>query len=576
MLQEDESTEDSANEIPPSKRSKLNENHQSNSSQEEPVQSRIVNEKLTSCVHENLDQISPLSYSSINPESSSTAASSILSAHSPGNEAAAREPDARSVGETIIQSASQMQLVRRISMENFIREGEEDAYIFGMSYNSTHDELFFADRNNKVVRSISFHDNAGDLREVYRAPQDMSPYVWSVCHMSDSDTLLVCSRESQDEWLVALTRNGSEWREAHREKTAGRLISCELSDSQVLIGEFHLDYLELFCVETGPRIVKVQRIYVTEAYECFAASCDSNILVAMSYLDHSVRVHRPRGKRFIWLEEIARIVLEKPFELLWLNDRLLVDDSNDIIELEMVGKRLKRRCKLVATSENTSVGSLIEVNDGIAFYELESKTILHLSWSSNSSINSESSSTAASSIVSAHSAGYEATAREPDTRSVGETIVQSAAQMQLVRRIPMETFTREGEKDTFIAGMSYNSARDELFLADHTNKVVRSISFHDKAGDLRDIYRAPHDTSANIWTVCHMSDSDILLVCSTEKWWGETPNEWLVALTRSDSGWRQVNREQIRGGLISCALSDDRVLIGGYDSRYLQPWAELA
>ena len=48
-------------------------------------------------------------------------------------------------------------------------------------------------------------DNVGDLRDVYRAPHDTSKYmyVWSVCHMSDSDTLLVCSSEKYANWLVA-------------------------------------------------------------------------------------------------------------------------------------------------------------------------------------------------------------------------------------------------------------------------------------------------------------------------------------------------------------------------------------
>ena len=57
-------------------------------------------------------------------------------------------------------------------------------------------------------------DNAGDLRNVYRAPHDTSPSIWCVCHVSDSDTLLVCLGEYVgNNWLVALSRKGSEWRE---------------------------------------------------------------------------------------------------------------------------------------------------------------------------------------------------------------------------------------------------------------------------------------------------------------------------------------------------------------------------
>ena len=109
--------------------------------------------------------------------------------------------------------------------------------IFGMSYNSARDELFLADDNNKVVRAMRVRDNAGDLRDVYRAPQATSLSVWSVCHTSDSDTLLVCSGERGSCWLMALRRNDSEWREAQREQTDGKgEICCALSE----IGRAHV------------------------------------------------------------------------------------------------------------------------------------------------------------------------------------------------------------------------------------------------------------------------------------------------------------------------------------------------
>ena len=53
--------------------------------------------------------------------------------------------------------------------------------------------------------------------------------------------------------------------------------------------------------------------------------------------------------------------------------------------------------------------------------------------------------------------------------------------------------TAGDKNDPNISGMSY-SACDELFLADLENKVVRAIHLRDNAGDLRDVYRAPHDT----------------------------------------------------------------------------------
>ena len=79
---------------------------------------------------------------------------------------------------------------------------------------------------------------------------------------------------------------------------------------------------------------------------------------------------------------------------------------------------------------------------------------------------------------------------------------------KLVRRLPKQTLLRAGEMDPDINGMSYNSARDELFFADWKNKVVRAMRVLDNACDMRDVYKAPHDTNSRVWTACHMSNSD--------------------------------------------------------------------
>ena len=267
---------------------------------------------------------------------------------------------------------------KRLPAEALMAAGDKyDPDISGMSYNSARDELFLADRMNRVVLAMRVRDNAGDLRDVYRAPHDTSPEVLSVCHISDSDTLLVCSDEYGPDmnarWLVALSRNGSEWREAQRVQTDGRgMISCALSDSRVLIGQWDSMYMELFRVEIGPRIARVHRIHVPEEYEWFSATCGSDTLVAICYPnainipngDNSVRVHRLRGDR---LEELARIQLKEPYELLWLADRLLVADRDAVSELEVSDTRLKRRRELIATSETRNI-ILFAENDEFAFF----------------------------------------------------------------------------------------------------------------------------------------------------------------------------------------------------------------
>ena len=57
------------------------------------------------------------------------------------------------------------------------------------------------------------------------------------------------------------------------------------------------------------------------------------------------------------LEELARIQLKRPERLLWLADRLLVADfdenmKSDAVMLEVNDRRLERRRKLIASSEN--------------------------------------------------------------------------------------------------------------------------------------------------------------------------------------------------------------------------------
>ena len=57
------------------------------------------------------------------------------------------------------------------------------------------------------------------------------------------------------------------------------------------------------------------------------------------------------------------------------------------------------------------------------------------------------------------------------------------------RRIPKQMLIRAGENHPYINGLSYNLVRDELFLADYENRVVRAMRVRDNAGDLRDVYK---------------------------------------------------------------------------------------
>ena len=122
---------------------------------------------------------------------------------------------------------------------------KKDILITRMIYNSVSDELFLADRNNGVVRVMRVRDNASDLRDVYRAPHDTLTYKF--------------------------------------------YNECKYNE-RVLIGQPTSPYMELFRVESGPRIALVYRIHVLEVYHWFPATCGSDTLVAMTYFDQSVGV----------------------------------------------------------------------------------------------------------------------------------------------------------------------------------------------------------------------------------------------------------------------------------------------
>ena len=289
------------------------------------------------------------------------------------------------------QSASSnhptLRLKRRNSMQNIIRAGEKEPWIVGMSYNSARDELFFVDRRNHAVRVMRLRQNPIDLRDIYKAPHDKLPDVYTVCHMRDTDTLLVSSWEDgadgvDGSWLVALARNGPVWRETHRVQIEKPAYTCSvLSDSQVLVGQWYSTDLELYRVESG-RIVYVNRIHLPEQYKWFTATSSTDTCVALFYDDDTVRVHRLHENK---LDELARMDAHAP-RLVWLDGRLTVNEydadmsSDAVIQLDVKGKELERRHELIASSSGLRVGSWCPVDNGLAIFDYDSFEVLHYSF----------------------------------------------------------------------------------------------------------------------------------------------------------------------------------------------------
>lgn len=273
--------------------------------------------------------------------------------------------------------------------------------MLGMSYNSARDELFFTDVSNNVLRSLCVRVtelSAVDLRDVYTGA--VHEFVMSVCYMSDLDILLMCSHgkapppdQKDVNWLVALKRNGDgdEWHVVHRVQTekVGK-ICCALSGSRVLIGHDHSTYMELFRVNNvdgSLHIESVQKIQVPQLYMKFSAISDSETLVAMSFYDDSLRVHRLRGAT---LEELAQMQCNKPDEVLWLSNQRLVATEHStsrrahiVNELEFEesrsGARLEQKRVLFDHKERVEVRSWCAIRDGLLIFDRNSRNLQNYS-----------------------------------------------------------------------------------------------------------------------------------------------------------------------------------------------------
>lgn len=125
--------------------------------------------------------------------------------------------------------------------------------------------------------------------------------------------------------------------------------------------------------------------------------------------------------------------------------------------------------------------------------------------------------------------------------------------------------------------MSFNSMRDELFLADKNANAVHSLRLPVKESipDLQKITRSPtqrksHSWNEEVWSACHIADTDTLLVCVGK--WAPQFGKWLLAMRRKDSEWVKTEfRVETKGlGNIICPLNDAQVLIGQRDSTYME------
>ena len=145
--------------------------------------------------------------------------------------------------------------------------------------------------------------------------------------------------------------------------------------------------------------------------------------------------------------------------------------------------------------------------------------------------------------------------------------------MKPVMHYSIEDLIRGGEKEPEIEGMSYKSARDELFFVvgemrsmcgeRHDKFKIRMIHLCEKSIVPRDVYTAPE--GMYLEDVCHIAFSDTLLVfrSNIDPNSGEYKSKLLVAFNRYDEEWLETHCVETTGN--KCyALGESQVLVGDY------------
>ena len=218
-----------------------------------------------------------------------------------------------------------------------------------------------------------------DVLELWSDLKNLGPATWATCKSPTRHVIISVQCVSHErlghtarvfvrrQWVAGGTEPQRQRvaRGAARADRQEGCISCAPSDSRVIIGgAYGSTYMELFRVESGPRIASVHLIHMRENYLWFSATCGSDTLVVMSYpyseiSDNSVRVHRLRGDR---LEELARtwsFPLNSCGSLMDSSWPIMTTrKSHAVIELEVSDTRLERRGPKLAVTRAAALAAV--------------------------------------------------------------------------------------------------------------------------------------------------------------------------------------------------------------------------
>ena len=137
-------------------------------------------------------------------------------------------------------------------------------------------------------------------------------------------------------------------------------------------------------------------------------------------------------------------------------------------------------------------------------------------------------------------------------------------QLKLKQRVSDNGLRRPNENGNCFLGMSAGAAKDELFLADEANKVVRVFNVRSGQLDARDVYRCPAGQDPDGVAYCAHTDTLFIATCGRQR-------HIILSFARenTESEWRECNHIELTGyqpyHVSLCALSDGSLVFGVRD-----------
>ena len=262
-------------------------------------------------------------------------------------------------------------LTQQISSARLQLHHRRTPIINGLSSNPITGEIFLADSRHKLIIVLP------SARIIYRSKK--IPY--SVCYMSQKQTLLVCyykdikykANAPPKFSLVALRQVKEKWVKQSRlplniygiyKNDYLQSTICELADSELLFGVALTTQLYHLQVDPSNQLIMTAQVPVHQYYE-MAATSKGGTRVALVHSTGWLALYSLRGDR---LNFLSRVQLGESYysltRMLWMGGRLLVAKKNrqtqdtykyigdSILEMDVTGGPFVGRTELLpATAE---------------------------------------------------------------------------------------------------------------------------------------------------------------------------------------------------------------------------------